>query len=136
MLIPWKSWSQSSAAKQIGCSKSWFRHQKPRHQSRWLKSDKRRRLRSGDIHLRTSPFASCIVAMLFVSGGVRAQYTNGGEVSMSCGDCECTGSSDDGEVEVFDNPSSGERVSKKSKLWVYATLGSHLSRLHRKSLLD
>lgn len=39
-----------------------------------------------------------------------AQLTDGGEVLMSCGDCDCSGTSDDGTISVFDNPSSGERV--------------------------
>lgn len=39
-----------------------------------------------------------------------AQLTNGGAVSMDCSDCDCSGTSDDGTISVFDNPSSGERV--------------------------
>ena len=42
----------------------------------------------------------------------KGQYTSGGEVSVGCTDCSfCEGSSDDGTVMVFDNPSTGGRVS-------------------------
>lgn len=33
---------------------------------------------------------------------------------MDCGVCSCEGDSADGTIEVFDNPSSGERVSRQS----------------------
>ena len=42
--------------------------------------------------------------------GANAQFTDGGAVTMDCGVCFCEGSSADGTIEVFDNPSSGERV--------------------------
>lgn len=42
--------------------------------------------------------------------GANAQFTDGGAVAMDCGVCFCEGSSADGTIEVFDNPSSGERV--------------------------
>lgn len=45
------------------------------------------------------------------TGGANAQFIDGGAVAMDCGVCSCQGSSDDGTIEVFDNPSSGERVS-------------------------
>lgn len=45
-------------------------------------------------------------------GGVSAQeYIDGGKVSMDCEICSCEGSSDDIDIVVFDNPSSGKRVS-------------------------
>ncbi|CAM9970203.1 unnamed protein product, partial [Hapterophycus canaliculatus] len=43
-------------------------------------------------------------------GGVGAQWTDGGAVALSCGLCDCSGSSDDGTLVVFDNPSTGDRV--------------------------
>ena len=48
-------------------------------------------------------------------GRTRAQYVDGGSVSMDCEVCYCDGSTDDGTVEVFDNPSSGQRVRRISK---------------------
>lgn len=50
--------------------------------------------------------------MLRASSG---QYINGGSVSVSCNDCACEGSSDDGDVLVFDNPSTGQRVSEERR---------------------
>ena len=47
-------------------------------------------------------------------GVLGADYVDGGEVSMSCDNCGCTGSSDDGDITVFDSPSSGERVRARS----------------------
>lgn len=47
-------------------------------------------------------------------GGVNAQFFDGGPVSMVCGACTCEGSSDDGSITVFDNPSSGERVRESN----------------------
>ncbi|CAM9421106.1 unnamed protein product [Ascophyllum nodosum] len=44
-------------------------------------------------------------------GRTRAQYVDGGSVSMDCEVCYCDGSTDDGTVEVFDNPSSGQRMA-------------------------
>lgn len=44
-------------------------------------------------------------------GQVAAQdLVNGGSVALTCGVCECTGTSDDGTITVFDAPSSGDRV--------------------------
>ncbi|CAM9228968.1 unnamed protein product [Pylaiella littoralis] len=50
---------------------------------------------------------------LLVTGGrsrVSAQFVDGGAVVLTCGNCECTGSSDDGSVAVFDNPSTEDRI--------------------------
>lgn len=38
-------------------------------------------------------------------------FVDGGEVAVECTSCNCKGDSDDGTVIVFDNPSSGSRVS-------------------------
>lgn len=46
--------------------------------------------------------------------GVTAQdLVNGGEVALACEVCECLGTSDDGTITVFQNPSSGDPVSKR-----------------------
>lgn len=50
---------------------------------------------------------------LLWTGGASAQFTDGGDISMSCGDCDCSGSSDAGTVTVFENPSSGGKVRRK-----------------------
>ena len=65
-------------------------------------------------------FGSFIIAVILAglagcgTGGANAQFIDGGAIIMDCGVCSCDGSSDDGTIEVFDNPSSGERVSEKS----------------------
>ena len=42
------------------------------------------------------------------------QYDDGGKVLMDCEEaCYCKGSSDDGTIEVFQSPSSGELVSDR-----------------------
>lgn len=67
-------------------------------------------------------FALCsIVFVLFWAGAVTAQLVDGGAVTMDCGECDCTGSSDDGTIVVFDNPSSGDRVSLSRRYLVYGT---------------
>lgn len=44
--------------------------------------------------------------------GSDAQFTDGGLVELICDGCSCEGSAGDGtDVAVFDNPSSGKRVS-------------------------
>lgn len=67
---------------------------------------------------RKRPSCSAVYVLAYYSLGcllsrsarVRAQYFDGGEVALDCGVCNCVGTSDDGAIEVFDNPSSGERV--------------------------
>lgn len=52
--------------------------------------------------------------LLFAGGRsrVNAQFVDGGPVALTCDTCECTGSSDqDNSIVVFDNPSTGDRVS-------------------------
>lgn len=56
--------------------------------------------------------ALALAGLLRASSG---QYINGGSVSVSCNDCACEGSSDDGDVLVFDNPSTGQRVSEERR---------------------
>lgn len=83
---------------------------------RWTERDCPRRLRrqSGKNVACYASFALVIAGLL---GGTRevlgAEYVDAGDVSMDCNDCECTGSSDDGTITVFDNPSSGKRVSAR-----------------------
>lgn len=61
---------------------------------------------------RRRPIALGLAAAL-LGIGAEGQYTDGGAVSVSCTDCSfCEGSSDDGAVMVFDNPSTGDRVSE------------------------
>eukprot|EP00752_Nemacystus_decipiens_P004637 g4231.t1 len=58
--------------------------------------------------------ASLLMALLLLVGGARgvtAQFTDGGDIKMSCGDCDCSGTSDAGTVTVFENPSSGAKVA-------------------------
>lgn len=38
-------------------------------------------------------------------------FVDGGEVAVECSSCNCKGDSEDGSVVVFDNPSTGSRVS-------------------------
>lgn len=52
-----------------------------------------------------------IAGLLGSREALAAEYVDKGDVSMDCDDCECTGSSDDGDITVFDNPYSGKRVS-------------------------
>ena len=54
--------------------------------------------------------------LLLWTGGVRGQFADGGDIKMSCGDCDCSGSSDAGTVTVFENPSSGGKVREKRPL--------------------
>lgn len=56
------------------------------------------------------------LALLMGREGARAQFVDGGAISMDCEDCGCTGSSDDGSIDVFNNPSTGGRVSDVSHL--------------------
>ncbi|CAM9229122.1 unnamed protein product [Pylaiella littoralis] len=60
-----------------------------------------------------SPFVRLLLLLLgsTAAGVVSGQYKDGGEVQMTCGDCECTGSSDSGSISVFENPSTGEKVA-------------------------
>lgn len=62
------------------------------------------------LHRRGRRLALAMVGLLRAAEG---QYINGGTVSVSCGDCSCDGTSEDGDVLVFDNPSSGTRVSER-----------------------
>ncbi|CAN0014977.1 unnamed protein product, partial [Ectocarpus fasciculatus] len=39
-------------------------------------------------------------------------YIDGGDVSMTCDDCDCRGSSDDGTIVVFENPATESLVAK------------------------
>lgn len=72
---------------------------KRRREQRWPEAAGRRR-----------PSVLGLAAAFF--GLAEGQYTSGGGVSVSCTDCSfCEGSSDDGAVMVFDNPSTGDRVS-------------------------
>ena len=60
-----------------------------------------------------------LVGMMGIGRGrVSAQYVDGGKVSMDCADCSCSGSSDDGTIDVFRSPSSGELV--RAREWFIA----------------
>ena len=80
---------------------------------RWVARDCRRLRRQSRKNV-----ASLALAIAGLLNGTQevlgAEYVDGGEVSMSCDNCGCTGSSDDGDITVFDNPSSGERVRARS----------------------
>lgn len=54
-----------------------------------------------------------VLLVLRARGKAQAQDLEaGGVVSLTCAGCQCEGTSDDGtSIWVFDNPSSGERVS-------------------------
>lgn len=58
------------------------------------------------------------VVVLFAGGRSRvdAQFVDGGDLALTCGACECTGTSDVGSIVVFDNPSTGDRVSERAYL--------------------
>lgn len=95
--------------------------QQRRRQPRILGKSRTRTRRGG----RGISFAVMAAAAGFAlgagTGGVDAQWTDGGAVAMSCGLCECSGSSDDGTLYVFDNPSTGDRVSRLSDLLLLAS---------------
>lgn len=59
---------------------------------------------------RRRPFLG--IATLLGAAAVDGQLIDGGAVSMTCFDpCACDGTTDDGQIRVFDNPSTGSRVS-------------------------
>lgn len=56
-----------------------------------------------------------VAGLVLGVGKVAAQgLVNGGSVALTCDICECQGTSDDGTITVFDNPSSGERVRERN----------------------
>ncbi|CAM9521637.1 unnamed protein product, partial [Scytosiphon promiscuus] len=62
---------------------------------------------------RSISFAVMAAASIALAPGnkcVDAQWTDGGAVALTCDLCDCSGSSDDGTIVVFDNPSSGDRI--------------------------
>lgn len=71
-------------------------------------------------------FALIAVGLLLGPQEVLAQedeYVNGGDVSMACSKdsaCSCSGSAEDGtEINVFDYPTSGERVRIAVKIFCH-----------------
>lgn len=90
---------------------------------------------------RRTHFSSGCACMLFVISGLlggfgagvtvaNAQLTNGGAVVMDCGSCHCSGTSDDGTISVFDNPSSGERVrGPQQTLFLYSSKNGILANM-------
>lgn len=64
-------------------------------------------------------FVAMTVAGLLGMRGVPAQFDDGGTVDMSCSDpCVCEGESGAGNaIEVFDIPSSGQRVRCSTRLY-------------------
>lgn len=83
-------------------------------------SKQRRRNRNSSSSSSSDPFASVsaglpLVGLLLLLGStavgvVSGQLADGGEVKMTCDNCECTGSSDAGSISVFENPSTGGKV--------------------------
>lgn len=66
------------------------------------------------------PNNNLLLLLLLVLGStevglVGGQFVDGGEVGMTCGECNCTGSSDAGNIKVFANPSTGGKVPYLSK---------------------
>lgn len=63
-----------------------------------------------------------LFVVLFAGGRSRvgAQFVDGGAVALTCGACQCTGTSDDGSIVVFDNLSTGDRVSEHEPTTVVA----------------
>lgn len=51
------------------------------------------------------------LVILLGAAAVDGQFIDGGVVNVACGKCMCEGITDDGAVIVFDNPSTGNRVS-------------------------
>eukprot|EP00903_Cladosiphon_okamuranus_P014284 g13267.t1 len=51
-----------------------------------------------------------LATLLGAAAAVRGQYIYGGEVPVTCTDCICEGTTDEGDVTVFDNPSTANRV--------------------------
>lgn len=60
--------------------------------------------------MRALPFLGGVIMIGSMTRGTEAQFVDGGAVAMSCDECACEGSSDDGTIAVLDNPSSGARV--------------------------
>lgn len=93
---------------------------KQQQQQQQRRRSLRRRMEGGRIcgkrkgMIKFGSFVGVMVAGLTAgwgTGGANAQFIDGGAVAMDCNVCSCAGStSDDGTIEVFDNPSSGERV--------------------------
>jgi len=49
-----------------------------------------------------------------VEGMPTVPTPSGVEVPVTCTSCGCEGTTDDGDIVVFDNPSSGQRVSSRT----------------------
>ena len=79
-------------------------------EQRWPQTQQEQQLLS---RRRRRPIALGLAAVFL--GIAEGQYTSGGGVSVSCECSFCEGSSDDGTVIVFDNPSTGDRVSEKRR---------------------
>lgn len=106
---------------------------------RWTARDCRRQRRQSGKNVAS--FALVIAGLLSGTREVLgADYVDRGEVSMDCDECSCTGPSDDGDITVFVNPSSGERVrvgsgeSKIVALLLLALLGVLLGSLSGTSI--
>lgn len=77
------------------------------------------RVRNGRV-VPYGPAATVLCALIVAYSGVwldrgaNAEFTDGGDVEMSCELCSCVGSAHDGtEILVFANPSSGEQARTK-----------------------
>lgn len=64
--------------------------------------------------------------LMLWTGGSSGQFTDGGDIAMACGECDCSGTSDAGSVIVFEDPSSGGKVREQRGLGLlYLVLSSH-----------
>lgn len=97
--------------------KRWPQQQQPRCSASplVLLNQRRRGIRSRSIRRRARIGLWGLAAVVLGAAVRRVEcqsYVNGGEVAVDCNSCDCQGDSDDGSVVVFDNPSSGSRVSR------------------------